>query len=74
MLLLTLAKGLLIKAMEKKKDVVLIKTYEVYVGGYEVGLFHLEKVRPSSCSSHDSRCRCLHHLNPCLGSRSINLN
>lgn len=44
LLLLTLAKGLMIKALEATKEIKLVHTYDVYVGGFEVALYHLEKV------------------------------
>lgn len=45
MLLLTLAKNLMVKAIEGRKELQLVRTDDVYVGGFEVGLYHLEKIK-----------------------------
>jgi hypothetical protein len=45
MLLLTLAKNLMVKAIEGRKEIQLVRIDDVYVGGFEVGLYHLEKIK-----------------------------
>lgn len=46
MLFLTLAKGLMNKAIESREDLTILNQHDVYVGGFEVALYHLQKVSP----------------------------